>query len=211
MPETESVQWSPSVRVLKYSPDQVRWARNHLLRLRLTGDDLAHMFPDGPEEGCSHSEGNSLTVAGQLNIARLITGDPEGLPLLPTAAGKGHTLIGVGSEPTPNPTSAPLAAATLSPVRGETLDGTCYQEMDPGYPVVLSPNMLSGQATFNEGLANFGWEEWCWAVCRETSMVCSEFLQEVAPEGVMVSRKAVSHGVKRPERSWVFQCTVRLL
>jgi hypothetical protein len=210
MPDNDFVQWSPATRVLKYSPDQVSWARRWLQGGRLTGSKLTAMFRV-PEEGCAESEGNSMTVAGQLNLAYLLTGNPEGLPLLPTTGGAAHVLLGVGSDSTPNPTTAPLAAATLSPVTGESPHGTYYQEMDPGYPVVQSPNLLSAQALFTEDDANFAWEEWCLAVCGKTSCGGGYSLQQAAPGSVMVNRRAVSHGVKPPGRGWLFQCTVRLL
>lgn len=173
----------------------------------MTGDRLARLFPGGPEEGTLTAEGNSLTVAGRLNIARLIAGDPAGLPLLPTSVHSARVVVGVGEDATPNPEGV-LALATLP---GEAPHTTWYQQMDPGYPQVISPNMLSGQATMVRGVGTFDWNQWCWAVAPEVRQVGGPHLLQLAEGMVVLNRKVTPWGPKPADRVRVIQCSVSIL
>jgi hypothetical protein len=157
----DGIRWHPFSVVDKYSPDQVRYAREHgevvsLRRLALpprrvlTGDLMRLLFRE-PEGGTVYDEGNGVVTAGAVNLALVLTG-AGGCPLAP-----GRVVFGVGS----NAVAFDKEHVHLAHATGEEPGRSWYRPMDYGYPVVPRPGVIGGQATFTEHEACFAWHEWC--------------------------------------------------
>jgi hypothetical protein len=194
--------WHPRSVIRKYSPDQVRYARDPRRVHLLTGDGLAAMFPV-PEGGIAADEGNGLTTGGLANLAAVITGG--GHPLAP-----GRAVLGVGADATGfDPEQVRLAGSGW-----ETPECSYYRPMDPGYPKPAGPHSLEGQATFTEAEACFEWREWGWAA-GPPGVRAHHRLCEAYPAGppVLVNRKAApqGYGTKEAGCAWVFKTVIDLI
>lgn len=200
--QEDKADWEPEVVVLKYSPDQVAWAAGK--HRRVEGDELARLFPGGPEEGRAHAIGNSLTEAGALNLARLVAGDPGGI-----AVTRATAMVGVGHDPSANAAS-PAPHGALSPVLGESPHGTLYQVLDKGYPQVFAPRFIRLQMTATEEQAVFTWHEWGLALAPELTFAQGWQLAQIGNGAMLLNRKAVNLGPKKEGRSWVYQCSIRV-
>lgn len=199
----DAILWNPYVEVRKYSPDQVKWAVGRSVGCRVEGDELAALFPR-PEEGIAQAWGNSLTEAGALNLAHLIAGDGQGIPISATTA-----FVGVGADASAN-VGSPARHGTLSPEDGEGPGRTFYQCLDRGYPQVAAPRIVRFKMTATEHQANHEWQEWGVAVAPEVRVLSGHTLSGVAEGAVLMNRKAVSLGLKEEGRSWVFACSLRV-
>lgn len=212
MPSRDSgLSWHPRSVILKYSPDQVRYARRRqprlssaILRLSppvLHGALLAALFPV-PEGGTVADEGNGLTTGGLANLAAVITGG--GHPLA-----SGRACFGVGADPG----EFDVEQVRLAPVLGEEPARSWYRPMDPGYPRPAGPHSLEGQATFTEAEACFEWREWGWAT-GPGGPVPHHALRGAyrGEQPVLVNRKASAQGFgeKAAGCAWVFRTVISL-
>lgn len=207
-----SIVWEPHVTVLQYSEEQTALAQSYTaVTGRPLGEMLVRLFPE-PDDGISESSGNSLTEGGARNIALLLTGDPQALPLVATSHEQACALIGVGSDHAGNP-RAPLALGTLGPVAGEGPHLTWYQEMDPGFPFVQDDGSIAGQVTVGPDHANFPWHEWGWVACppQPPGKAFGPHLHQAASGAVLMNRKAAFHGVKQQGRAWVLKVSIRVV
>jgi hypothetical protein len=207
-----NVRWHPRCQVLKYSPDQVAYARNHgevpglrglaLPRRAVLNGDLLRLLFREPEGGIVFDEGNGVTAAGLANLAAVLTGG--GYPL-----SAGRAVFGVGSDDT----AFDREQVRLSAALGEEPGRSWYRPMDEGYPRTARPSVIEGQATFTEAEACFGWHEWCWG----TGPLLPEPHHSLrgaygGEQPVMVNRKASpqGYGVKEPGVAWVFATQIEL-
>jgi hypothetical protein len=197
----EGLRWYPRIAIEKYSVAQVARFRRRLGG-PLTGEMLHHVFPE-PEDGTLHDEGNGLTVAGLLNLSRVLTGEVTGHPLSP-----GRAVFGVGSDDTP----FDREHVHLSRALGEEPGRSWYRPMDQGYPRA-NGLAIEGQATFTESEACFEWREWCWASGPGRPAPHHALHGAYGGEQpVMVNRKASpqGYGLKEPGVAWVFRTVVEL-
>jgi hypothetical protein len=224
----DSIKWFPRVKIEKYSADQTAWAERklteelswgrRLLVARfgvrtpvLHGDWLREVFST-PEDGYAFAEGNQLVSAGLTNLISVLTNTTgTAVNKLVTQAGgtSGAAVCGVGSDATVN-SGSPPTYTHLAPTSGESGSTTYYQSMDTSYPSLTTPQTINGQSTFASGVANFAWNEWCWATGAGT-ITAGNTLSSVygtASSVAMLNRKQVALGTKASGASWVFSTTV---
>lgn len=209
----ESVRWYPRVTIEKYSPAQVRYARQHgevpwsnrlglSPRTVLSGELLRLLFRE-PEGGTVCDEGNGVTAGGLANMAQVLTGG--GHPLAP-----GRVSFGVGSD---GETEFDREQVSLSSALGEGPGLSWYRPMDLGYPRATGA-VIEGQATFSESEACFEWHEWCWAAGTASPQPHHSLAGAYHGEQpAMMNRRAskVGYGLKEPGVAWVFRSQVTLL
>jgi hypothetical protein len=216
----DGIAWTPMCAIEKYSPDQVRWARRKLaaehrrqgtvLSARLGRPSPAVLHGSWlraacgvPEGGVAYDRGNGVTHFGVANLAAVLTGT-GGHPLSP-----GRMVFGVGSDDT----AFDREHVHLANAAGEEPGRSWYRPMDAGFPQVLKPGVIEGQATFSEAEACFAWHEWCWGTGphqpRAHHALTGAYHGE---QPVMMNRKAhpAGYGTKEPGVAWVFRTEVRL-
>lgn len=215
---TQGIPWRPVSRVEKYSADQTAWARRRLgaelswgrrVIVRalgiavpvLHGDWLRELFAE-PECGIACDEGNLVTEVGLVNLALLLTGG--GYPLTP-----GRTVFGVGTD---GETAASPRHVHLANAVGEGHGRSWYRPMDPGFPSPEGAG-LTGQATFTESEANWGWHEWCWASGEPELQPGPVLRQCFGGEHAMLNRRApaAGFGLKEAGVAWVFRTEITFL
>jgi hypothetical protein len=210
---SDGIRWHPVCTIEKYSADQVRYARERgelpwlkqftlPPRAALSGDLMRMLFRE-PEGGTVRDEGNGTTVNGTANLALLLTG-AGGHPLAP-----GRAVFGVGGEDT----EFSREHVHLSPAGGEEPGTTWYRPMDPGYPLVVRPGIVEGQATFLEHEACFEWHEWCWGTGPGRPAAHHSLRGCYGGEQpVMMNRKAhpAGYGMKDPGVAWCFRTEIHL-
>lgn len=232
----EHIHWHPYVTVEKYSPDQTAWAEHRLEALKgwrrlpvlkrvplgdnratlrrhqnaglvhdLHGDWLRELFPGGPEDGYACDDGNLLVNGGLTVIVKLLNaaGGTSYYPLQNNGA-TNNTVCGVGATST--------AATTSDTHLGADAGSAYYLGMDATYPSVTTPATVNGQATYASGVANFAWNEWCWATGAGT-VTAGATLSSVFATGAsinMINHKVPvsSLGTKASGASWVFSTTI---
>ena len=210
---SDGVRWHPRVTIEKYSPDQVRYAREHgdvpwskrlglPLREALHGD-LLRLLCREPEDGIIRDEGNGVVSAGAVNLALVLTG-AGGHPLAP-----GRAVFGVGSDAV----AFDREHAHLAHVLGEEPGRSWYRPMDRGYPRVTGPGVIEGQATFTEAEACFAWHEWAWGTGPGRPVPHHSLAGCYGGEQpVMMNRRAhpAGYGVKEAGVAWVFKSEIHL-
>jgi hypothetical protein len=212
------------VRVEKYSIDQTRWAEarlGHMLDggrapvvlgepvVDLHGNWLRELFPAGPEDGIATDEGNMLVNAGLTDLINLMLGN-TGTAINPLRAGpgtnSGAAVCGVGSSST-------TATATDTALGGNGSTSTAYyQAMDSSFPSITTPATINGQSTYASGVANFAWNEWCWATGAGTVTAGGTLasVYATASSSAMLNHKIPVGGLgtKASGASWVFSTMV---
>lgn len=207
----DGISWHPVSVIEKYSPDQVRyarewqaWAATRRLALvpELHGAVLRALFRE-PECGTVHDEGNGVTAGGMGNLALVLTGT-GGHPLAP-----GRAVFGVGSDAT----AFDREHVHLSRALGEEPGRSWYRPMDHGYPLVPRPGVIEVQATFTESEACFDWHEWCTAAGPVTPVPHHALsgAYRGAPH-LMMNRKAhaAGYGEKFPGVAWCFRTEISI-
>lgn len=198
----------------KYSADQTAWASRRLREMRrgvapllLTGTDFARYFPNGPEDGQETCAGNIFVSAGLNNLISLWLGLAAS-GALSRAIGGTVSVCGVGTG-----TAAPSQADTSL----ISNNGSAYfQAFDTAaaFGTTATAGQLVGTSTFGSAVANFAWNEWCWATgagtitpgSNGTSSAGSPFA--TANTFAMVNHKTnVNLGSKASGSSWVFSTT----
>ena len=194
----DAITWTPHVRVNKFEPATVAELTD-LLGREPTGEDLAYLqqheglVPDAVAE----ETGNLLTTAGLDRITKLIIGAGG------AAFTNAQAIIGVGSVST---------AATV----GDTALGgngsastAYYQGADPTYPTQAN-GVITCYSTFGAGVANFAWNEWCFAIATGT-LTPGGTLSAVGTSPIMVNHKApASLGTKAAGSSWQAQFQISI-
>lgn len=238
--EHEGIHWFPRVTVEKYSPDQSSYAEGKLAELgswgrrplisrfgldrllgrqiapaSLHGDWLRDVFPQGPEDGYGHAEGNALVAGGLYSIcAYLLLGTPasgaNGQPLSNALSG-----CGVGTS-----TTAWVASqTTLQGDTGTSSTTSWFQQHDASYPAnagsgTANGGQINGQCTVASSNGNFNWQEWCWfTVSAQTTphYAVSLATTSVWTNPLMINRwTGTSLGTKGSGATWVFSTTITL-
>jgi hypothetical protein len=171
--------------------------------LQLSGMEFERYFPGGPEEGDATSTGNIFVAQGLTNLVSLWMG------LTGTAVNK---LTQTGATPVCGVGTGTAAAATADATLISNGGSAYYQGFDAATLGTTSTNgVIIGTSTFASAVANFNWNEWCWATgtglmtpgSNGGSVAGSPFA--TASSWQMVNHKTnVALGSKASGSSWVF-------
>jgi hypothetical protein len=185
----------------------------------LHGDWLRELFPRGPEDGTAEVDGNVLTNNGLTVLIKLLTGGggTSYYPLAATSGSNVTSVVGVGTN------NGGAGAQATHPCTDTALtdNGTAnayYQGMDSAYPTLTTPATLNGQSTFASGVANFAWNEWCWATGPTGTVTSGNALAALwstSSATFMLNHKTnlysgggASLGSKGAGAAWVFATTL---
>jgi hypothetical protein len=237
---TEQFHWHPYVSIEKYSTDQARWAQQRLdaaigwRRLPvlnrvplgegkasrrkhkavgwvhdLHGDWMRELFPEGPEDGYAYDDGNLLVNTGLTVIIKLLfsAGSTSYYPLI-----NANTAVGVG-------TTATAATTADTALGSDNTSNAYYMQSDTSYPTLTTPATINNQATFGTLVANFAWNEWCWATGAGTVTAgdklgtggssASNIFATASSTNLINHKVPISSlGTKASGASWVFSTTV---
>jgi hypothetical protein len=195
MSETQELpfRWEAHAKVLKYSPAQVAHASS-VLGYEPSGHRLSLLFRE-PEDGVAEEPGNLLVTVGLNLITALIEGG-AGTPFAHADA-----IVGVG-------TGSTAAAIGDTALTNDNSANAYYQQADASYPS-QSNGVITCQATFASGNANFAWNEWCLAT-GSGGITPGTHLSAVATSVTMLNHKvpASSLGTKASGAAWVAVLTV---
>lgn len=190
----DGLNWHASCRVEKYSADQVQWLLTHKNIANPKAVDLSEHFK-APEDGILEVDGNLLVTVGLSNITALITG----------AAGNTFSasqgICGVGSF-----TTAATTADTALGGNGSSATAW-YQALDTA-PTVAG-GQISAVSTFGSSVANFAWNEWCWAAAI-APLTAGSTLASVGTTPVMFNHKVAALGSKINGSAWSLYTSVVL-
>lgn len=193
MPGDTLINWSAHATIRKYSPAQVAWATQRL-GYEPAGHRLSLMFAE-PEDGVTEEPGNLLVTAGLNLITALIEGG-AGTPFAHADA-----IVGVGA----GTTTATVADTALT---DDNSSNAYYQQADSSYPT-QSNGVITTQATFASGNANYAWQEWCLAT-GSGGITPGDHLSATATSVTMLNHKVASLGTKSSGASWVAVLTCTL-
>jgi hypothetical protein len=192
------LKWEAHARVLKFSPDQVRWvAKRNGIAVPLIG--RRHLAGLQPEDGIAECHGNVLCTSGLNRITALIIG----------AGGQAMTnaqmMIGTGDTAT----TATAADTDMNAATGAS--HRYIQGSDASFPT-QSNGLISGHATFASGNGNYTWNEWAWGIATGTLTAgTGSWASIAATSAVMVNHKApASLGTKVSGAVWTLQTSVTL-
>lgn len=191
---SDGLDWHASCRVDKYSADQVAWLRKERDVLNPKAADFLK-WGLTPEDGVVELDGNLLVTAGLSNITALLTGS-AGVTFSTTQG-----VCGVGSFTT---------AATVADVAlgGNGSSATAWYQALDSAPVV-SGGQISAVSTFGSGVANFAWNEWCWAAVV-APITAGAALASVGTTPVMFNHKVAALGSKISGSAWTLNTSVVL-
>lgn len=230
----DGVHWHASMRVDKYSPDQVAYAArrfreeqawrgvgvragvDHALKrfrygaIKMDGSDFMRYFPGGPEMGSVSREGNILVATGLTNLISLWMG-LTGTAINPLRDGaSGTSVVGVGTG-----TSAAATADTTLISNGGS---AWFQGFDAAsFGTTTTNGVMVGTCTVASGNGNFAWNEWCWATgsgavtsgANGGTTAGSPFATGATWQ--MVNHKTnVNLGSKASGSSWVFSTQIQI-
>lgn len=213
----------------KYSPDQVAWAERKfreeqawrrgyrvdpaaMLRrmrhgpARLIGTDFERYFPSGAEEGHLTATGNIFVAQGLTNLISLWLGLTGTAVHVLAEGASGSAACGVGTG---------TAAAATADTKLISDGGSAYYQVFDAAPGTTTTNgVVVGTSTYGSTVANFAWNEWCWAT-GSGAITAGSFLNSGAgsPYGVANTAQMVNHktnvnlGSKASGSSWVFSTT----
>jgi hypothetical protein len=141
----DRMNWKAAVKVEKWDPDSVSWARDHRGLFRPSGRELARaLAPDDIAEW----EGNLLVNAGIGRLEDLLIG------VASIAAYTNATArLGTGN----GSTAAAATDTDLSAAAGAS--NRWFNAMDATFPS-RSGQTLTFKATFASGDGNYAWNEW---------------------------------------------------
>lgn len=213
----------------KYSADQTRWAAQRLRQeqswrrgyrvdpsamlrrlrsgpLTLTGMDFERYFPGGPEDGEATGAGNIFVAQGLTNLISLWMG-LSGTAINKLSQTGATPVTGVGTG-----TAAPATSDTSLISNGGSAYFQSFDALSLGTTAVNG--VVIGTSTFGSAVANFAWNEWCWATGLGTvtaganggTTAGSPF--STGASWAMVNHKTnVNLGSKASGSSWVFSTT----
>lgn len=193
----DSLTWHPEVQVWKYEPDTIADLTARLghepsgVELRYL-ERMEGLKPDD----VAYASGNLLVTNGLNRITNLIIGGGA------AAFTHAQAIVGVGSSTT---------AATVSDVAlgGDGSTSTAYyQNADATYPT-QSGGVLTCNCTYGTGVANFAWQEWCWAIATGT-LTAGGTLSSVGTSPVMLNHKIQSLGTKASGAVWTLNAQVTI-
>jgi hypothetical protein len=191
----DGIKWQPHARIEKYDAADVM-ELTRVLGYEPSAEELRNL---GADPRILEVSGNQLMTAGLNRITSLIIGAGG------TAFSNTNAAVGVGTSTTAeNPSQLALGGdGNASTAR--------YNAADGGYPS-QSNGVITVQATFDSGEANFAWNEWCWVIAPATITEGATLnsLSSTGTAEVMINRKVASMGTKASGASWVFTTTVTL-
>ena len=192
----DGINWHAFARVEKFSTDQVAWAA---LRLghEPDGTELRALLGT-PEDGIAEADGNLLVTVGLNVITNLIIGGGDN-PL-----SHANAIVGVG-------TSTTAAAITDTALGADNTSNAYYQQADSSFPTQAN-GVITTQATFATGNANFAWQEWCLAIGGGGTITAGDHLSAMTGTApTMLNHKVPgSLGTKGSGAAWVFSTTITL-
>jgi len=192
----DGIRWQAAVRVEKYSPDQVTFARRLSGLAEPTAAELRELC-GYPEDGAAEAYGNLLVTVGLNELTNLITGGGG------NAFSHSNAIVGVGAGTT-------AAAVGDTALTDDNTSSAWYQQADSSYPT-QSEGVITCVATFASGNANFAWQEWCWAIGGGGTITAGDHLSAVTSTApAMINHKVQSLGTKSSGAAWVFTGTVTL-
>lgn len=208
MSRVDGFSWSPSVRVDKFGRDTLKDAADYLDGNGLRSELRRGMEPSHEElqllrdahglvpDMVTRGEGNILVNVGRDRIAGLITGTGAAFNLAQGIVGVGATVTGA------LPADVALGANTGS---------AHYRKVDSA-PTVSSTGKITAVTTFPAGVAEFAWNEWCWAIGGSTTITPGATLAAVTtPSPVMLNHKApAALGTKGTGAAWTFTTEVTI-
>lgn len=213
----------------KYSPDQTEWASRQfreeqawrrgarvdpaamIRRMRygkpqLLGADFERYFPGGPEMGEVTVVGNIFVAQGLTNLISLWLGLTGTAVHILAESASGSSICGVGTG---------TAAAATADTKLISDGGSAYYQVFDAAPGTTTTNgVVVGTSTYGSTVANFAWNEWCWAT-GSGAVTAGSFLNSGAgsPFGAANTAQMVNHktnvnlGSKASGSSWVFSTT----
>ncbi len=196
----DTISWHAHARVLKFNPDQVRFAarKSGLLVAEVSRPHLlaARLAP----EAITDADGNVLTTGGVTAIISLVsfTTSAAGQAFGPVA----RAGLGVGATSTTG-----LAADTALGSNGAS---AYYQGVDAANPTE-SAGTINANATFASGNGNFAWNEWCMFTAAG-AITPGATLASVGTTPVMWNHKAGAAllGTKVSGAVWVLQASMTI-
>jgi hypothetical protein len=189
----DGIKWQPHARIEKYSAADVA----EMTRVLGHEPSAEEMRALGADPTILEVSGNLLTTAGLNRITSLIIGGGG------TAFSNGNAAVGVG-------TSSTAEATNQTGLLGDGNSSTArYNAADASYPQ-QSNGVITVQATFDSGEANFAWNEWCWVIAPATITEGNAIAGLSSGTEVMINRKVASMGTKASGAQWVFTTTVTL-
>jgi hypothetical protein len=189
----DGIKWQPHARIEKYdAADVVELTR--VLGHEPSAEELRAL---GADPRILEVSGNLLTTAGLSRITSLIIGGGG------TTFSNGNAAVGVGTSST-----GELVGNTALGGDGNASTAR-YNAADATYPSA-SNGVITVQATFDSGEANFAWNEWCWVIAPATITEGATLASLSSGSEVMINRKVASMGTKASGASWVFTTTVTL-
>jgi hypothetical protein len=193
MSNFDGIKWKPHARIEKYSAADVE----EMTRVLGHEPNAEEMRALGADPTILEVSGNVLTTVGLNRITSLIIGAGG------TAFSNGNAAVGVG-------TSSTGEVAGNTALGGDGNSSTArYNAADATYPQ-QSNGVITVQATFDSGEANFAWNEWCWVIAPATITEGATLTSLSSGTEVMLNRKTASMGTKASGASWVFTTTVTL-
>ena len=213
-PVHDWLNWLAHCKAERYSPDQSLFAWDRASRQHSAFPGLGQMDNNpqarallaaqlhqtgDPEDGTREEAGNLLVTVGLNLITNLLIGG--------TTAGSikfAQAINGVG-------TGVTAAAVGDTALTNNGTANAYYQQADSGFPT-QSNGVMTMQSTFASGVANFAWNEWCWASCTSGTITAGTTLASVATGVVLWNHKvpASSLGTKSAGAAWVFTTTITL-
>lgn len=222
----EGVTGYSIAHVDKYSPEQTAYAASRfreeqawrrgprinaaamIRRIRsgplvLSGMEFERYFPGGPEEGEETNTGNIWVAQGLTNLISLWMG-LTGTAINHLSQTGATPVCGVGTG---------TAAATVADTTLISNGGSAYyQAFDAAtLGTTATAGVIIGTSTFASAVANFAWNEWCWAT--GTGLVTpGSFLGTAAGSPFATASSAAMNnhktnaalGSKASGSSWVF-------
>jgi hypothetical protein len=186
-PLLESIRWSPSLTVRRYSERVTELAERAIGKGRSITDEMFDVLGYAPYE-VTVTEGNLLTTAGLTRIAALInlgTGNLIASTTARVGTGNGVTAEAIGNTD--------LAASAGSANRWFQ---TCT--------VTTPSNVWTFAASFGTADGNYAWSEW--GIDIGTATVSSSN----AVSAVLLNRKVAANGTKASGQTWTATATVTL-
>lgn len=193
----DGITWDMNARIIKYHPETVTRLTTQMGHEPL-GFHLRHLESIGllePDE-VLEAPGNLLVTTGLNRITNLIIGG-GGVALTHADA-----IVGVG-------TSTTAAVVGDTALGGDGNASTAYyQQADTSYPS-QSGGVITCNCTFQSAVANFAWNEWCWADASGT-LTAGNTLSGVGTSPILLNHKVQSLGTKASGSIWTLSATLTL-
>jgi hypothetical protein len=186
-PLTESIRWSPSLTIRRYSERVTELAERSVGKGRTLTDEMFAELGYAPYD-MNVTDGNLLTTAGLGRIATLVNAGTGNLIASTTAR------VGVGNSST----AEAVGQTDLQAAAGST--NRWFQTCT----VTIPSNVWTFAASFGTADGNFAWAEW--GIDIGTATVTSSN----TVNAVLLNRKVASNGTKAAGQTWTATATITL-